>query len=714
MDWLSRYGRRLGHRSPGWAALNGLAVAVFVLAWCGLILAAATYDGREVRTEARTPQEATDTSSIAFRYSPSPRMSGLEQVWVMYVRPLTPDAPPPPGVNRWPAPGESVVSPATAALLAEPGSWSSWSPGRVVGTIGPEGLSTAAEPFAYVNPPAHAELTDDWVPASRFGGSGSAGLGEVNSVYEWPLFVVLYGPAVVLPATLLLAGTWLAGSARRRRTERTLVLLGAGAAQRGMLRTFPVLGPWALGATGAAAALAVGALTDIPFPFVDFELQSVDVRRWALPLALTWLATSLGSLTLLQFRGPANQLIRKTRNDRPGVVRWLIAAVSLFAVAGALPMIGWLDLAGTDAGGYATMIALVVVVLTMPTLCDVTIHLTARLLRGHGGVGAVVGVGLLRQGRGPVSALAGTFGSALCLLWVANIYVTGFGQEGPDERAYAESLGQVVIVAGDDLTLLTERRWTALTEEADRVVLSVLDDDANSGQGGPVERLYADPASLRGVPGVGGCEYSAATPVALRHALRDMGDVICPQPLTDRPARGSGWKLILYRSDGQLCPGAVADQMATWLAPPPVVSVPGTYGLATGPTSSAGQIRWISWCAAIGLLLMIGALLQFSAGDLQQARRRIAGYLILGANESVAWCAMAVRLGVPVVIALSYSLMFTLQRPMWRADQDVGFAFEPFVIYAAVLVIGIAAAIALNARGAIRHLRTWRPGRGRE
>lgn len=712
MAWLVSYGRRLAHRSTAWLVLTSLAVAAFVLAWSGLVVAAASYDGRFARTEARTAVEAATPGEAAFQYAPIPSASGLQQVWVIYVRPVRADAPPPPGVSRWPRPGESMLSPAAQAALAAPESWSSWSPGTVVGLIAPEGLATPTEALAYVNPPAGAVLPADlWSPSRSFGGSGVAGWGDVQSIYEWPLFVVLFVPTIVVPATLLLAGVWLAGSRKRRRSERILVLLGASTRQRAAFRLSAVVLPWGLGAVLAAAVIGIAGVTDVTIPYVDYPLLAVDLRRWAGPLATAWLMAALVSLLVLQAQAPTRTLIRTRRRDRPGPLQWIVAGVGLIAVVGTVPA---LNLSGLepDAVGYLTMVALTLAVLTMPALCAATVWLVVRLLRRRGGVGTAVGVGLLRQGRGPVAALAGTIGSSLCLLTVVNVYVSTPGPFAEARPVYAASIGHVVTVGSSrlDLSVLAPEKWKALTREADRVVLAVADES----DGDLKWQLYADAAALRGKMQGGTCRLNHDTPTALRYALASIEIDSCPQAMHTRPSQAASWQLTLYRADGKLNPSAVSAAIAAWIAPPPSIDVPAAAYVGSGPLSSEAQLRWIPWCASVGLLLMLGALLQFAAGDLQHAQRRIAGYLILGASPEVAGRAMTLRLGLPVAIAIGYGAIFSLQRPMIAPDRPAEYSIGLFLAYAAVIIVGIVTAIAANSGGARRYLRTWRPGKGRE
>lgn len=690
---------------------TSLAVAVFVLAWSGLALSAAVYDGRFARTEARTPSEVAAPADATFRYAPIPATSGLRQVWVVYIRPSRADAAPPPGVSRWPEPGESVVSPAAQDALGVPGSWSSWSPGTVVGVIGPEGLASPTEAFAYVNPPAGASLPSDvWYWGASFGGTGVAGLGDLQSTYEWPLFAMLYGTAVVLPATLLLAGVWLVGSRTRRHNERILALLGATGPQRAAVRLRGVIVPWAGGAIGAAAVMAVAGTWNLTIPAVDFPLLAADVRRWAGPLAATWLGALLVSLLLLQAQAPQSQLIRRRRRDRPGFWQWLVAGLALFAVVGAIPVLNHSGL-DHDTVGYLTMIALVVAVLTMPTLCAVTVWLIVARLRGRGGIGTTVGVGLLRQGRAQVSALAGAVGATLCLLTVVTVFVSAQDPFAGAQPVYSAALGHVATVGSSrlDLSLLTSARWRVLTAGADRVVLAVQDQDEEGRW-----RLYAEATSLTGVSAQGACRFARDTPSELRSALSSLDMTGCPRPLSSRPASAAAWELTVYRADGKLNPSTLTDAVSAWVAPPPVVDVPSAAFVDSGPLASRTQRRWIPWCASLGLILMLAALLQFAAGDLQLARRRIAGYLILGAPEQTARQAMAWRLALPVAVAVGYGAIFSLQRPLVAANREADYPFEWFAAYALVVVLGVAVAIGVNARAATDQLGAWRPGKARE
>ncbi|NDZ72007.1 hypothetical protein G3I36_13245 [Streptomyces sp. SID10362] len=125
------------------------ATTVAVLAVCGFLLAASSFDGRTERSQARWPQVADDGSATLLWRATLASVDD-RQYDVVYIEPLTPDAPLPPGLSRWPRPGEAVLSPALKAV----GPRLSEEYGRAEGTIAAGGLESPSEYFAYVRPTA--------------------------------------------------------------------------------------------------------------------------------------------------------------------------------------------------------------------------------------------------------------------------------------------------------------------------------------------------------------------------------------------------------------------------------------------------------------------------------------------------------------------------------------------------------------------------------
>ncbi|MCW2673571.1 MAG: hypothetical protein JWP14_2160 [Frankiales bacterium] len=127
----------------------------------------------------------------------------------------------PPGLRRYPGPGEAVVSPGLAAALrAHPDELSGRVPGRVVGTIAESGLAGPHELYAYVGvrtPPQYAQ------PVQYFGYRHESARAPIElRIAAWLGAIGLLLPVLVLVAT----ATRLSASSRDRRLS-ALRLVGA-------------------------------------------------------------------------------------------------------------------------------------------------------------------------------------------------------------------------------------------------------------------------------------------------------------------------------------------------------------------------------------------------------------------------------------------------------------------------------------------------------
>ncbi|MEV6298313.1 FtsX-like permease family protein [Actinoplanes sp. NPDC051861] len=199
----------------------GVAAAALVWAVPGIL------DDRATQAAARYPDVAVDGEPAAFRF----RL--LEDGWQgrrvtrVFVSDVAAGAPLPPGAARYPGPGEAVVSPALAPLLAEEG-MSSRVPGRVVGEIGPEGLAGADDLVAYVG--LDASRMRDGRPAVGWQGidrlmDASA---EQDGSVALELALLIGGPALIY---LFVCARLSAATRARRYAALRLV----GASQREIL-----------------------------------------------------------------------------------------------------------------------------------------------------------------------------------------------------------------------------------------------------------------------------------------------------------------------------------------------------------------------------------------------------------------------------------------------------------------------------------------------
>ncbi|MFA3872638.1 hypothetical protein ABS735_02890 [Streptomyces sp. MMCC 100] len=328
-----------GGRLRFWAIF--LATSLLALTLGGLVLAHATYEGRELRGAARAPQilrEAQRSEAVALWSWDTDDVDG-RQFAVVYIEPLASDAPLPPGLDRWPHPGEVLLSPALLKAGEREGIRTRY--GKLVGTIGVEGLEAPEERFAYVRPRAHLLDKQDMHPVASFGlrREGIASLGESMSIPDLSVLAAGLAGFTLLPAAALAVTAVRIGSAARQRRLALFEALGAGAGSRMVFTVGEVTGPSLLGLGTAAVVLSPALLTDIPFPWVDFTLSVQDARRavpWLVAAGVVAFAALLVAAVLLHPRRPAEGSTRPvSRFQRQRAwLPWLFPFAMLFAVRG--------------------------------------------------------------------------------------------------------------------------------------------------------------------------------------------------------------------------------------------------------------------------------------------------------------------------------------------------------------------------------------------
>lgn len=203
----------------------------------------------------------------------------------------------PPGLHRYPAAGEAVVSPALrAALGAHPDELANRVPGRLVGTIGERGLAGPHELYAYVGvatAPPYAQ------PVQFFGSRhSSAPTPPELRIAAWLGALGLVLPVLVLVAT----ATRLSASSRDRRLS-ALRLVGATPRQA---RAIAAAEGLLAGIAGVAGGLAVfwllrgPACALLPFPegvyAQDLMPTAAEVAAVLLGVPLLAVASAVVSL----------------------------------------------------------------------------------------------------------------------------------------------------------------------------------------------------------------------------------------------------------------------------------------------------------------------------------------------------------------------------------------------------------------------------------
>lgn len=317
---------------------------------------------------------------------------------------LRPDAPAPPGVDRIPAPGELVVSPALRHILESPegASLRARMPGHVVGVIGPEGLGGEQELFYYsgtdrISPNGSVKAITD-----HFGEQPDR---SDASHATWVL-ISLGVCVLLLPVVVFVLSTARLAEVARQRRLAALRLIGAGKRQVRRI---------------AAGENLVGAVMGVLFGWTTYLLARDMLVRYT-PITGTYFPSDLQpvwwSALLVTLGVPVVTVgivllsLRSTVMDPLGVVRgrpskrrrlWWRLVPPVVGVAGIVAS-GALSSTSVDSVYYTVLLgcsmalSLLTVPLLLPWLVEITggkatggpvaWQLALRRLQANGGAAA--------------------------------------------------------------------------------------------------------------------------------------------------------------------------------------------------------------------------------------------------------------------------------------------------------------------------------------
>jgi hypothetical protein len=435
-------------------ALVVVAATVTVLALLAAGIVGNAYRVEAVR-EARTPVLAQSPSDVIAEVVMRGPVWGDEQFPLVWVQPVEPTAPPPPGLSTWPEAGHVVVSP---GLLARPeiidgfGLELSTAGTGVDGTIGDDGILTRSELLAYAAPPVGRDLGPGGarLQISGFGlplGSDGGILLETDPDYPSPLAAATGSLLfIAVPsATLLAAAIRIRAPARRRRTDN-LWLLGVS---RRQVRAVLLLETVLLVAPGTVAGILVGG-------FILPHLRSLPLTGWELaPGALVPSATASLVAVLVTVLLASGMAVAH-RTSRKGTGRQLRRAPSLLAdVLGLSILVGslaTLAVAGSSRGPWVTAVlwaTLLVLSLGWSSSTQAVIRMLSRL-HGHQWTSPSEDLSRrqLAHGAAPLAALVAPLGLVVLLSGaVLSIVATA---SGPVHSAGVEADDQIVLVSWRD------------------------------------------------------------------------------------------------------------------------------------------------------------------------------------------------------------------------------------------------------------------------
>ncbi|MFJ6740512.1 permease [Streptomyces sp. NPDC091279] len=277
---LFRVGLAAARTTPGtrlrfWALL--VASAAMALTALAFVTTTATFEGRTQRDTARGPVLTDNAHRATALWKEAIDSFGASPHGVIYIEPLTADSPPPPGLARWPRPGEAFFSPELARAAEDFDSLDRY--GRYGGTIDPQGLRSPSERMAYVRPahPPADPTAQSWQYITGFGR-----LFPMNQDTYPHTAVETSGVIAVLlavPALALLVVATRVGSATRDRRSRLVNALGASWAHRAVINVGEAVVPAAAGTAVVLLPAALLLATDVRLPITGYVIDVADTRR---------------------------------------------------------------------------------------------------------------------------------------------------------------------------------------------------------------------------------------------------------------------------------------------------------------------------------------------------------------------------------------------------------------------------------------------------
>lgn len=733
---FARLGNLARRRGRGHAASRYLllvtALSVLVGAGWGALLA--TYGGIESRDHARTPvwSESQEEASLLYAAVHDSLVETHEDVQIVYVEPLSADAPLPPGVSAWPGEGQVIMSPALLASGRDEGIGHRY--GDVVGEIGVAGLATPTEKLAYVRAMPGVLDIGVMIGAVGFGSTSDDGfLADAAEIEPLWRFGVAYGLTVGVAWVACVTVAVRSGIERRRETSQRLSVLGANRAER-VAWEVGALGPaWFVGFLLGIAVAVPAFVVDLTIPGRHVVVQAIDLRSHAPAVFGTVLVLSTAVLmtaVLLAVQTPRRLAVnrpvpREETFSRPKAGACLIASPMAVMV---------LTLFQRTASTWSFLLylgALITVLITVHDLIGVLVERSAGVLRASGRhrqrpATIVAGAGLSSNAR-PIA----TAGAFLVVLMVIASQVDGMlvarAQSQRDALSANEHFsGRVVEIyarPGSDLSAVSTILADAREQESAGGLVAV---EERSGPDGVTATLGVDAAmtSEISVDDSGRVSPSTSTTTAdyLTWLLADIA-VDEVEPLDDVVGRAgeadpedwnTSYRFALMAGPGQtLDDSAVKSLIAHETAPMWRTWAPASSDVA-GADSGVRHASWVGWLGTVALLLASTAVGMSLMEDTQLTGTRLAPLGVLAGADRLPRTVTAIRLLVPISIAFGVGALLSgllgtvavLSVPGTSLAETVAFIGAAGAVTA--VVTGVTAG--MSDRHALRALDVWKMG----
>ncbi|GAO07433.1 hypothetical protein [Streptomyces lydicamycinicus] len=726
MGWASQLRAGGGHVR---AVALLLATAVLALGLTSMIAVHATYEGIELRSASRALQfkdAFPDRPPVALGKNDFDEMQG-RQFSLIYLRPLTKNMPLPPGVDRWPAPGEALLSPGLVQALGSEGAVDRY--GKLVGTIRDEGLASPGERYGYVNP------TDQQL--DRKAALSIVGFGEEKGMKTGdPLFISDEGKfltalyLILLPAGALAVIATRMGSTGRDKRTALVSALGGGRRHRVLLNVGESATPILIGAVlGTLPGLCVMAAGNLRLPWINYFVSSVDLQRWwwAFPMAGCVAAVALLLLVCALHRTGRRRRTRSTRlaAHKGQIVRWAALACPLVVIATV-----W-GPAQLDPAQYSDLRmklyngGVVAALATLP--CAVAVGAAAlgtRLAhssRRTGSAGALIAGRHSAAHPGVVARLVAGVGIVLVVVSQVQLKNSQFGESARAAQAAVNRVGSSMLLMHVDTQSLARQQLNPVLQRLPQgTEMIALYPPAESASGATV-RLQGSCQALRAVKL--SCSREPITAAVNSADLRITEAIRWTSPDSDRLAVRQGAVLpasmgsaprtvVLASSDGKKLPEAQINQLLRDALPLAAVTVesPGGSWLV-GANNSVAHGRWVIFFGLPGVLIVALAIVLANLAEFLRFSRMVAPLSVLTGERKIYYSTAMWALLVPLLATIATSVIVAswLAVPQVSAANGVELSNGMLTATAGALAVLAVLTWWWGSRAAQHQSSLWRP-----
>lgn len=734
---LLAVGRVAGRRAEaGGVRVVALLLATVVLSvtLAGLAAVHAVYVGKEERRVARTPvvqQRAGGQGSTTWLVG-SDSLVNERRFSVVFLAPHEGDAPLPPGVERWPAPGQAVLSPALRKAGAGEGIDHRY--GELAGTIKMSGLDEPTEWLAYVRP---RDGLSGKRPSDVIAGFGPTvdglfapglepGSGRMDDKSEW-MFLAAVGGMVGLPGLALLLIAVRTGAHARDRRTALVAALGGRRTDRALVAVGEAGQPVLAGALLGGAAVAWAMLDDLRIPFTGYVLSSGYLRQygwWVVFVPVAVLVAVLAAVVVAELAPRRGAM--GTRPYSQGASAWLPRLAALFPVMFLVAVRGP-DFVGSDSGPRALVswAGIAGTVLTLPAAMAVATAAAGRVIarwgQSRGLAGTLVAGRRAHTYPGSTARLITGITVALIVLLQAVAWQGLFGSQSTDAQHTLDRIGRSALSVGVRGKVSDVAMTTFLNRLPDNTEALLLAGPGGGGTG-PM-RLYGDCPALAALhlqcPALTARINGAPQDPRLRELIRwtPHDALVMEVRRTDLRAfahraaeSAENSSLVLVRRDGAAVPVAAVKQLAHEVLPRGArASAPGEDELTAG-IPNRDQGRWSTLLGLIGVaVLTVTAGLSAMAEFLRHGRA-LAPLSVLTGGLRVFRTSAGWSVFMPLLLAAlaGNAVAAGLADPVSTSDD--AFLTHELTMAAASTVLVVGAFMWLWASTvAVRQARRWRP-----